>query len=58
MEFLRGKRTYIVAGVLIGTAILSLIDGETSIMQTVETILVGLGLGTLRAGVANDSQAA
>lgn len=54
LEYLRGKRTYLVSTILVLTAILSWIDGDATKFETVQNILIALGLSSLRAGVAND----
>lgn len=51
-EFLKGKKTYIVAivGVIVnGCAAMGYITPE--VVDTVNTVLVFLGLGTVRAGI-------
>ncbi len=54
MDFLSGKKTYIVAGLMV---IVGIVEGLTGggwggVMENALVILNGLGLGTLRAGVA------
>ena len=57
MNWLNGKKTYLVSGMMIATSILNLITGDLSLIEFVSsphlnTLLEGLGLGTLRAGVS------
>jgi hypothetical protein len=52
-----GYKTYIVGAVMIGLAVAKgwgWIPAETC--QEIQSILVGLGLWTLRAGIKNDCQ--
>ena len=57
MEWFKGKKTYMIAGLLIVIAVINgLADGAwdwTSLWPNIQVILGGLGLGALRAGVAN-----
>lgn len=53
VDFIRGKRTYIVSTTLVLTAVLSYVDGQTGMFEMVENILIALGLSSLRAGVSN-----
>lgn len=58
MNFLRGKKTYIIAGLMVMVSIIQLIAGDISIggifaSPHFNTLLSGLGFGALRAGVAN-----
>lgn len=55
---LEGKKTYIVAAILIATAVLAWVNGEASLFESAEAILVALGLGFVRAGVKTDTGAA
>lgn len=57
MAFLRGKKTYIIAGLMALVSIVQLIAGDMSVIEAISsphfnTLLEGFGLGTLRAGVA------
>ena len=56
MDWLKGKKTYIVAGLLIAIAVINgLAEGTwdwASLWPNIQVILGGLGLGALRAGVA------
>ena len=54
MSFLSGKKTYLIAGLMI---LISIVEGLTGggwagVMEQLPIILNGLGLGALRAGVA------
>ena len=56
MKFLKGKRTYIVAGLMVAVAIINLITGETAMADllvdpNIRMLLEGLGGGFLRAGM-------
>lgn len=50
LDWLRGKKTYLVAASLVLAGVVQIIDGDTQ--GGIETILQALGLSTLRAGVA------
>lgn len=57
MDFFRGKKTYIIAGLMVLASIVQLIAGDISIVEAISsphinTLLQGFGLATLRAGVA------
>ncbi len=57
MDWLRGKKTYLIAGLMVLASLLHLITGEIGIAEFftsphLNTLLEGVGLGTLRAGVA------
>ena len=57
MDFLRGKKTYIIAGLMVIISIIKLISGDMAIVEAISSphfnmLLQGFGLGTLRAGVA------
>ena len=51
MAFLKGRKTYLVAAALIAYEVLGYLLGKTPGID-VKTILEGLGLAALRAGVA------
>lgn len=58
MDWLKGKKTYIIAGLMVVAALLNLITGDMGLAEFVtsdhlNTLLEGVGLGTLRAGVAS-----
>jgi hypothetical protein len=52
LEWLKGKKTYIVAAALVLTALSGFVTGDVTLAQAVDQVLIGLGIGTLRAGVA------
>ena len=57
MSWLKGKKTYPVSGLMVLVALLDLITGDMGIAEffaspDLSTLLSGVGLGTLRAGVA------
>lgn len=49
---LAGKKTYVVAGLGILTAIASYLTGELALAETIQGIFVAIGAMTLRAGIA------
>ncbi|MCF8719153.1 hypothetical protein [Nitrospina gracilis] len=59
MNWLRGKKTYLVSAMMVAISILNLITGDASLSELVSsphfnTLLEGIGLGTLRAGVSKN----
>ncbi len=57
MYWLKGKKTYLIAGLMVLVSMLHLITGDMSLAEFVtsehvNTLLEGVGLGTLRAGVS------
>jgi hypothetical protein len=57
MNWLNGKKTYLVAGLMGLVTLLQLITGETTLQEFImseqlTTLMEAAGLGTLRAGVA------
>jgi hypothetical protein len=52
IEFLKGKKTYIIAAGAILTALGGYLDGKLDGMALALAVMGALGLGTLRAGVA------
>jgi hypothetical protein len=54
-RFLRGKKTYIVAGLMLLVGVVQAFSGDASgwpmLMDNAQIILTGLGLAGLRAGV-------
>ncbi|MDH3257358.1 MAG: hypothetical protein OEM27_07055 [Nitrospinota bacterium] len=61
MYWLKGKKTYIVAGLMVLTSLVHLLSGDMGFAELVtsehfNTLLQGLGLGTLRAGVSKKSR--
>ena len=55
MELLRGKKTYIVAALMIAVGVVNALAGDAAGWNTVweqaQIVLTGLGLAGLRAGV-------
>ena len=56
-SFLSGRKTYIVAFLMVLVSVISAVTGDVSWAEVLESeglfiLLNGLGLGTLRAGVA------
>ncbi|MDH5762747.1 MAG: hypothetical protein OEZ51_07190 [Nitrospinota bacterium] len=59
MVWLKGKKTYIVASLMVAISLVHLFLGEIGLAEFfasehMNTLLEGLGLGTLRAGVAHN----
>ena len=52
LEWLKGKKTYIVAAALVLTALSGFVTGDVTLAQAVDQALTGLGLGAVRAGIA------
>lgn len=57
MKYLKGKKAYIIAGLMVLTALVKLLVGDISLVEFLTgndlwLLLEGLGLGALRAGVA------
>ena len=60
MDWLKGKKTYIVAGLMVLASLLHLITGDMGLAEfftseQLNVLLEGVGLGSLRAGVAGRS---
>ena len=58
MSWLKGKKTYLVSGLMALVSLLDLITGDMGIAEFftgshLNTLLSGVGLGTLRAGLAS-----
>jgi hypothetical protein len=61
MQWLQGKKTYIVAGLMVAASLIHLLSGdigfaEFAASEHLNTLLEGVGLGTLRAGVSNNAR--
>ena len=61
MQWLQGKKTYIVAGLMVAVSLIHLLSGdigfaEFAASEHLNTLLEGVGLGTLRAGVSNNAR--
>ena len=59
MQWLKGKKTYIVAGLMASASLVHLMSGDMGLAEFVTSdhlnaLLEGIGLGTLRAGVSGD----
>lgn len=57
MQWLQGRKTYIVSGLMALTSLLQLFSGETTLhefflSEHFMTLMEAVGLGTLRAGIA------
>ena len=56
MNFLSGYKTYIVAVLMLGVALVNVVTGDASAMagvvENAQLILEGLGFATVRAGIA------
>ena len=58
MNWLKGKKTYIVSGLMVLVTLMQLLVGETTLQafilsEHVTTLIEAVGLGTLRAGIAS-----
>jgi len=58
MNWLKGKKTYIVSGLMMLVTLMQLLVGETTLQEFilsehVTTLIEAVGLGTLRAGIAS-----
>ena len=58
MNWLKGKKTYIVSILMATVTLLQLITGETTLQEFimsehVTTLIEAVGLGTLRVGIAS-----
>jgi hypothetical protein len=59
MQWLKGKKTYIIAGLMATASLIHLLSGDMSLAEFatsehLNTLLEGEGLGTLRAGVSGN----
>jgi len=59
MNWLRGKKTYIIASLMVSVSLVHLFLGDMSFIEFasgehLNTLLEGVGLGTLRAGVSGN----
>jgi len=59
MNWLKGKRNYIIAGLMSSVSLIHLISGDVGLSEFVasehmSTLLEGVGLGALRAGVSGE----
>jgi hypothetical protein len=53
---LAGKKTYIAAAVLIGTAIAGYLDGSMTLVEMITRLGEGAGLASIRAAVTKESK--
>ncbi|MEM6266187.1 MAG: hypothetical protein AAF707_01585 [Pseudomonadota bacterium] len=53
-----GQKTYLTAMLALLIAVLGLATGETSLIDTLDMVLIALGLGSLRAGVTTEAKRA
>jgi|6_EtaG_2_1085325.scaffolds.fasta_scaffold00486_15 hypothetical protein len=57
MDFIKGKKTYLVAALLVLVGLVNALSGEIGawqgVMDNALILLNGLGLGFLRAGIAS-----
>jgi len=56
MDWLKGKKTYLVSGLIVASSVIQLLVGDLSLIEFLSSeqlliLLGGLGLGSLRAGV-------
>jgi hypothetical protein len=56
MDWLRGKKTYLVSGLMVASSLIHVLTGEMSVQEFfagphVQTLMEGIGFWTLRAGV-------
>lgn len=49
LELLKGKKTYIIVVIIALQALVSFLNGEVSMADAINQVLLGAGLGTLRA---------
>jgi hypothetical protein len=59
MDWLKGKKTYLIAGLMAAASLVHLVSGDIGFVEFVtgehlNTLLEGIGLGTLRAGVSSN----
>jgi hypothetical protein len=52
----KGAKTYLLMAVTVGYALFQYSNGEINVDQLLEFLSIGLGLGTLRGGIAKVSQ--
>lgn len=59
MQWLRGKKTYVIASLMASVSLIHLFSGDMSFVEFVSsehlnTLLEGVGLGTLRASISGN----
>jgi hypothetical protein len=57
MDWLKGKKTYVIASLMVLTSLVKLAVGDMTFTEffsgnDVNTLLEGIGIGTLRAGIS------
>lgn len=52
MDWLSGKKTYVVAAGIVMAALGAFLAGDATLQEALVTALEGLGLATLRIGIA------
>lgn len=55
LDFLAGKKTYLVMALGILAAVVGLANGKLTLAEAATAVLGALGLGSLRAGVKKDA---
>jgi len=60
MQWLKGKKTYIIAGLMVLASLVRFFSGDMGFVEFatsehLNTLLEGVGLGTLRAGVSQNA---
>jgi hypothetical protein len=60
MNWLKGKKTYIIAGLMVLASLIHLFLGDIGFVEFassehLNTLLEGVGLGTLRAGISDNT---
>jgi|TARA_Y100000310_G_scaffold269935_1_gene283483 hypothetical protein len=58
MDYIKGKKTYIVAGMMVAISLFKIFTGDMSLMELMASndlmlLLEGFGLATLRKGISN-----
>ena len=61
MQWLQGKKTYLIAGLMASASLVHLLSGDIGLAEFFAsehftTLLEGLGLGALRAGVSGTNR--
>ena len=52
MDFLKGKKTYVIMAIGVLTAVGAYLTGDLTLIQAIQAVLGALGLGALRGGVS------
>ena len=61
MQWLQGKKTYVIASLMVAVSLTQLLSGDIGLAEFaasehLNTLLEGVGLATLRAGVSKDKR--